>query len=73
MPVLKNFQKHGLQKAKTSEKFNVELNYFKIDLAYQEKSGLKRDGFLKKIHWVGFNGIVDLKMEEEFWILIRFK
>ena len=40
---------------------------------YLENIGLKKDGFLKKILQVGFNGIVDLLMEDEFLILTKFK
>ncbi|MDB3857868.1 hypothetical protein N9305_00525 [Pelagibacteraceae bacterium] len=44
-----------------------------MNLAYQEKNGLIRVGFLKKILWDGFSGTVDLKMVEEFLRLIKFK
>ena len=40
---------------------------------YRGNIGLKKVGFLRKIHWVGFNGTVDLPMEEEFLTLIKFK
>jgi hypothetical protein len=44
---------------------SIDLKWYQD---YQENIGLKRDGFLKRILWVGFNGIVDILMEEEFLI-----
>ena len=40
---------------------------------YLESIGLKKDGFLKKILWVGFSGTVDFVMEEEFLIWMKFR
>ena len=40
---------------------------------YLESIGLKKDGFLKKILWVGFSGIADFVTEEELSIWIKFK
>ena len=40
---------------------------------YQENIGLKKGGFSKKILLVGFSGIVDLLMEEEFHKWMKFK
>ena len=40
---------------------------------YLESIRLKKDGFLKKILWVGFSGTVDFVMEEEFLIWMKFK
>ena len=42
---------------------SIDLKWYQD---YQENTGLKRDGFSKRILWVGFNGIVDILMEEEF-------
>jgi hypothetical protein len=39
----------------------------------RENIGLKKDGFIKRILWVGFNGIADLLREEEFLIWMKFK
>ena len=44
-----------------------------MNLVYQEKNGSIKVGFLKKILWDGFSGIVDLKMVEGFLRLIKFK
>ena len=49
---------------------SIDLKWYQD---YQENTGLKRDGFSKRTLWVGFNGIVDILMEEEFLILMKFK
>ena len=36
-------------------------------------NGFTKVGFLKKTPWAGSNGIADLKMEEEFQKLMKFK
>ena len=54
--------------------------YFGLNVKEYPKTWFKNvklsktfDGFLKKIHWVGFNGTVDLLMEEEYLILMKLK
>ena len=64
---IKEFPKEWFKKAKISKKFDVNIkSILKLSLDYLEKNGLIKAGFLNKILWVGFNGIVDLKMEEEY-------
>ena len=41
----------------------LELNH-----DYQENIGKKKDGYLKKIHLDGFNGIADLQWVDEYLI-----
>ena len=45
----------------------------KLKQVYQEKNGWTKDGFIKKILLVGFSGIADLLMEDEFPTLMKFK
>ena len=45
----------------------------KLKQVYQEKNGWIKDGYIKKILLVGFNGIADLKMEDVFLVQMKFK
>ena len=67
------YPKSWFKKAKLSKSFDVSLNRFRIKSGYHENNGQKKDGFLKKILWVGFSGTVDIVMEEELLIQMKFK
>ena len=45
----------------------------KLKRVYQESTGWKKVGSLKKILWDGFSGTVDLQMEDVFQMLTLFK
>ena len=48
------YPKAWFKNAKLSKTFDVNLNRFKVVSGLSRNIGLKKDGFLKKIHWVGF-------------------
>ena len=60
---IKEYPKSWFKNAKLSKTFDIKKIDLKLELVYQEKNGWIRDGFLKRILLVGFNGIADLKME----------
>ena len=70
---IKEYPKSWFKNAKLSKTFDVEKNRLKLKQVYQEKNGRTKDGFIKKILLVGFSGIADLLMEDEFPRLMRFK
>ena len=46
------------------------LNYFKIESGLSRKEWIDKGWIFKQDPLVGFNGIVDLKMEEDYLRLI---
>tara|TARA_B100001250_G_scaffold391730_1_gene392910 strand:- start:1525 stop:1845 length:321 start_codon:yes stop_codon:yes gene_type:complete len=61
---INEFPKTWFKNVKLSNRFDVNLNRFKVKQDYQESIGLKKDGFLKKIHLDGFNGTAGFQWED---------
>ena len=70
---IKEFPKSWFTKAKISKTFDVSLNRFKIASGLSRKEWIDKGWIFKEDPLVGFNGIADLKMEDEFQKLIKFK
>ena len=70
---IKEFPKLWFTKAKLSKSFDVNLNYFKIESGLTRKEWIDKGWILMKTLLVGFNGIADLKMGEEYLKLIKCK
>ena len=70
---IKEYPKSWFIKAKLSKTFDIKQNYFKVRAGLSREYWVERVGFLKKILWVGFNGIVDLQKEDAFLILMACK
>ncbi len=70
---VKEYPKAWFKNVKLSKTFDVNLNRFKIVSRLSREHWIEKVGFSKKILWVGFSGIVDLLMEEEFHKWMKFK
>ena len=70
---IKEFPKKWFAKAKLTKNFDIEINYFKIESGLSRKEWIDKGWIFKEDPLVGFSGIVDLKMEEEFLIWMKFK
>ena len=70
---IKEYPKSWFAKTKISKNFDVNLNRFKVQSGLSREHWIKKDGYLKKILLVGFNGTVDFQWEDVYLILIKFK
>ena len=62
---IKEFPKNWFTNAKLSKTFDVSINRFKVKAGLSREHWLEKDGYLKKIHQDGFNGIVDIQWVED--------
>ena len=67
---IKEFPSLWFKNVKISKTFDVNLNRFKIKAGLSRQHWIKKVGYLKKILWVGFNGIVDIQLEDVSSMLI---